>query len=395
MQAALAFWFSGEVLARVAVELSERVQVNLIGAWQVRVLQACKRRSSGGQDVAYDVMLSVMKKIPCNLVMGFLGVGKTTAIQALLAQRPAGARWAVLVNEFGQIGIDAALLAAPGVAVKEVPGGCLCCVNSVPFSVGLTRLIREQQSHRILIEPSGIGHPHQVIQQLTSATFAEHLDLRASITLVDARKLSDARYLRHPIFQDQISMADVLVGNKYDTYSEADRERFMAYARQCQPPKQQVMLLAQGQIPVSLLDLNRLAYSAQLPDEHAHAHAHTEYADQRVPLANSPDTADWFCVEGAAHGFQSIGWQIAAAIRFRLDCLQTLIDRMSGARIKGLVHTDWGWQQINNADGHCQTQTAEPGQDSRLEIITAAEEGGHPFLGLDQRLRACRWQDAM
>ena len=86
----------------------------------------------------------MLKHIPTHLIAGPLGAGKTTLIRELLAQRPAGERWAILVNEFGQIGLDAALLTtgADGIALGEVAGGCLCCVNGAPFRVGLGRLLR-------------------------------------------------------------------------------------------------------------------------------------------------------------------------------------------------------------------------------------------------------------
>lgn len=82
----------------------------------------------------------MLREIPTHLIGGPLGAGKTSLIRSLLAQKPAGERWAVLVNEFGEIGLDAALLATDvdGVAIGEVAGGCLCCVNGVPFQVGLS-----------------------------------------------------------------------------------------------------------------------------------------------------------------------------------------------------------------------------------------------------------------
>ena len=94
--------------------------------------------------------------------------GKTSLIRSLLAQKPAGERWAVLVNEFGEIGLDAALLATDvdGVAIGEVAGGCLCCVNGVPFQVGLGRLLRRARPDRLFIEPSGLGHPLALWKQL-------------------------------------------------------------------------------------------------------------------------------------------------------------------------------------------------------------------------------------
>jgi G3E family GTPase len=80
----------------------------------------------------------MLQNIPTHVIAGPLGAGKTSLIKHLLAQRPAGERWAVLINEFGQIGLDAALLTqdADGIALGEVAGGCLCCVNGAPFQIG-------------------------------------------------------------------------------------------------------------------------------------------------------------------------------------------------------------------------------------------------------------------
>ena len=68
-------------------------------------------------------MSSIPRPIPTNLILGFLGVGKTTAILDLLRQKPEGETWAVLVNEFGEVGIDGAILETEGAVVREVPGG--------------------------------------------------------------------------------------------------------------------------------------------------------------------------------------------------------------------------------------------------------------------------------
>ncbi|MGL6294780.1 MAG: CobW family GTP-binding protein, partial [Plesiomonas sp.] len=94
-------------------------------------------------------------KIKTNLITGFLGSGKTTTIRHLLASKPEHEKWAVLVNEFGEIGIDGALLRDQGAVVKEIPGGCLCCVAGLPMQVGLNMLISQHRPDRILIEPTG------------------------------------------------------------------------------------------------------------------------------------------------------------------------------------------------------------------------------------------------
>ena len=119
---------------------------------------------------------------PTNIIFGFLGAGKTTAILDLLARKPDNQRWAVLVNEFGEIGIDGKIISQAGVeagvAVKEVPGGCLCCVAGVPFQVGLTELVRSARPDRLIIEPTGLGHPKEIINTLQSKTNQQFIELQ-------------------------------------------------------------------------------------------------------------------------------------------------------------------------------------------------------------------------
>ena len=76
----------------------------------------------------------MLQNIPTHVIAGPLGAGKTSLIQQLMAQKPAHECWAVLVNEFGQIGLDAALMSAgdAAITIAEVAGGCVCCVNGAP-----------------------------------------------------------------------------------------------------------------------------------------------------------------------------------------------------------------------------------------------------------------------
>ena len=74
-----------------------------------------------------------------NLITGFLGSGKTTSILHLLANKDPAEKWAVLVNEFGEVGIDGALLSSSGAMIKEIPGGCMCCVMACRCRSGSIR----------------------------------------------------------------------------------------------------------------------------------------------------------------------------------------------------------------------------------------------------------------
>jgi len=199
----------------------------------------------------------IYRQIPTNLVIGFLGAGKTTAIRHLLAQRPKGARWAVLLNELGETTLDSAALAADGVTVREIPVGCLCCVGSQSLAVGLNRVIRELNPERILIEPSGLGHPTQLLQTLSSGFYRNVLDLRATLCLLDARKLADPAYQQLSSFQDQLRLADIVLANKCDTYTEAERVAFRQLALSLGSSVQQAVMVEQAQVPLAWLDLPR------------------------------------------------------------------------------------------------------------------------------------------
>ncbi|WP_304438858.1 GTP-binding protein, partial [Oleiphilus sp. HI0086] len=99
--------------------------------------------------------------VPTNIITGFLGVGKTSAILNLLKQKPDNERWAVLVNEFGEIGVDGSLFQGQssqeqGVFIKEVPGGCMCCASGLPMQIALNQLLSRAKPDRLLIEPTGL-----------------------------------------------------------------------------------------------------------------------------------------------------------------------------------------------------------------------------------------------
>lgn len=336
--------------------------------------------------------MSTFQDIPTNLIIGFLGVGKTTAVKHLLSQRPAHQRWAVLVNEFGQVGVDGALLDEDGVALKEIPGGCLCCVGSQSLAVGLNRLIKEANPDRILIEPTGLGHPAQLLETLTTGYYDNVLDVRATVGLLDARQLADPRYRDHESFTDQMHLADVLLANKADTYTEADRLAFMEVVRDADPAKSQTAFIEHGRIDVAWLDLPRsTARHALFPEAHAflkahhHEHAHHDHAhDHSHDEDHTELPQDWLMVTGAADGFYSAGWLLDKRFVFDAAALRAWCEALRVTRCKGVLHTDQEWLAINAVQSDCDVAVTQALTVSRLEIIADSQQD---WSLLDQQLR--------
>ena len=198
--------------------------------------------------MAYDT--DKIHAVPTNIITGFLGAGKTSTILHLLETKPTNERWAVLVNEFGEIGVDGSLFGGQhseeqGVFVREVPGGCMCCTAGLPMKIALNQLLTRAKPNRLLIEPTGLGHPKEVLQVLSTEYYREILDLQRILTLVDARKLSDERYTEHEIFNQQIAIADIVVGNKLDLYQCEHKSKLEAYAKQNGSAEAQVIFFAE------------------------------------------------------------------------------------------------------------------------------------------------------
>ena len=196
-----------------------------------------------------------MPLIPTHVLFGRLGVGKTTLLRHWIAHKPAHERWAILVNEAGRIGLDGLILQAADaeLGVREIAGGCVCCSVGPQFRVGLQRLIQSIKPDRLFIEPSGVAEPLRLLDQLQA--FAGVLRLEAMVALFDAREPLSG--------QDAWQLADILVANKCDLATDAQREAFVAAADARYPPAQAVFTVTQATLPLmQSLSLYPLHYTA-------------------------------------------------------------------------------------------------------------------------------------
>jgi len=320
--------------------------------------------------------LSDFKNIPTNIISGFLGAGKTTVIQYLLNNKPTSEVWAVIVNEFGQVGVDAALLKNDKVTIKEIPGGCLCCVGSQSLNVGLNRIIRSVKPQRILIEPTGLGHPKKIIDLLTGEFYKSVLNVKAVINLVDAKNLNNARYLNNATFVEQSKLADILIATKRDTYSEDDINCFFKYAMSFQPEKIEVTMIEQGRLQLECLDFKRLinysdeSNSADFSRNHSHQHVESEMGNE----SDREVLQGWEMLQGMSEGFYSVSWKISNLTVFNknkiLSFLAQLRNETGVERVKGVIKTNKGWNSMNLTRYDSEILSVGEHTDSILEVIS-------------------------
>ncbi|MGB1159382.1 MAG: CobW family GTP-binding protein [Porticoccaceae bacterium] len=312
---------------------------------------------------------SQIHAVPTNIVTGFLGVGKTSAILQLLSQKSVNERWAILVNEFGEIGVDGSLFEGQhaenqGVFIREVPGGCMCCTSGLPMEIALNQLLRRANPDRLLIEPTGLGHPKEVLELLAAQHYQDVLSIQKTLTLVDARKLIEPRYTDHDTYNQQIEIADTIVANKVDLYSEGDKARLLDYVSQQGISEDSVLFTEYGQIPIAALE-GSTAHSASA------VHHHTHESDKK-PLALDLPIPDCGFIKASnqGQGFHSVGWRFSPDKVFDREKLFLLLTGITAERIKAVFITDDGVFGYNAASDALTEIELDDCLESRIEIIS-------------------------
>lgn len=314
----------------------------------------------------------LIQGVPVNIITGFLGVGKTTAILQLLKSKPENQRWAVLVNEFGEIGVDGSILEGKlseegGVHIKEVPGGCMCCAAGLPMQVALNKLLTQAKPDRLLIEPTGLGHPLEVLQVLSEPHYHGVLDIQKCLTLVDARKLNDPRYTSHATFNQQIDIADIIIGNKNDLYEPDDEASLRQYVKERCGDKTPVITVSQGQFELDLLEGKSSAVQS-LEHHHSHAH-HSENSEFFDPNTQAIPECGYLKRMNEGEGYASIGWRFSPDKIFNRAALFSWLCGIKVERIKGVFITNEGVFGYNRTGDTMTEIELDDCLESRMEII--------------------------
>ena len=293
--------------------------------------------------------------VPVHIVSGFLGSGKTSAIRAQLEARE-GERLAIIVNDFGEASLDETALAESSpFRITNIPGACVCCTAPEGFVQALGAVL-EGKPDRLLIEPTGLARPQDLVDTIRRGPHRDALVLEPVVVLLDPRKLASADSEERALLEEQVAAADVLVANRTDLCSAGDLERFDAWLEALWPAPLAVHRTTHGRVPPALLEWPegegaRLPRAAARESEHRHAHS--------------------------TEGYAARSWIWSAERVFERDRIVAALTATKLERFKGIFRTREGVFRIQIAGGERHQEPSAHRRDSRADAIvrdTAAGE---------------------
>ena len=263
-----------------------------------------------------------LARVPCTIVTGFLGAGKTTLIRHVIANAQ-GRRLAVIVNEFGDVGIDGEILkgcgnaACPEDNIVELANGCLCCTVADEFVPALDAILARNGVEHIVIETSGLALPKPLVQAFHWPAIKSRVTVDGVVVVVDgaaladgcvahdlkalARQRLDDAALSHDdpleeVFEDQIACADLVVLNKRDLIDATGLAKAQAAIAGALPRSVKIITTADGRVDQKLLLGLGVGTEHDIDNRHTRHddeqdHDHEDFDSFVVPLQEIADPA--------------------------------------------------------------------------------------------------------
>ncbi|MEC7965127.1 MAG: cobalamin biosynthesis protein CobW [Pseudomonadota bacterium] len=243
-------------------------------------------------------------KIPATVVTGFLGAGKTTLIRNMLANAN-GKRIALIINEFGDLGVDGDILKGFGDEtcteddIMELSNGCICCTVAEDFIPTLEKLLdRDQKPDHIVIETSGLALPQPLVRAFNWPEISTRVTVDGVVTVVDGRAVQDGQFAHNiaavdaqrkldenldhetplsELFEDQVTCADMIVVNKSDLLSAEEATQLTTRLKDESRDGVQVVKASMGVLPVDVLLGQGVGAEADMAARHESHHHHHDH----------------------------------------------------------------------------------------------------------------------
>ncbi|KQQ48458.1 cobalamin biosynthesis protein CobW [Methylobacterium sp. Leaf125] len=268
--------------------------------------------------------MTLVAKIPCTIVTGFLGAGKTTLVRHLV-ENAGGRRLAIIVNEFGDIGFDGSFLAACGIEgcgdedIVELANGCICCTVADDFVPALNKLLdRADPPEHILIETSGLALPKPLVQAFQWPAIRSRVTVDGVVAVIDGPAVAAGFFADDPaalaaqraddasvdhdnpleeVFEDQLLCADLVVMNKADLLDEAGRAKVRAEVTEHLPRAVKMVEAEHGRLdPRVILGIQAAAEDDldARPSHHGDGedHDHDDFDSVALPVAATASAED-------------------------------------------------------------------------------------------------------
>lgn len=245
-------------------------------------------------------------KIPATVVTGFLGAGKTTLIRHML-ENAQGKRIALIINEFGDLGVDGDILKGCGDEtcteddIMELSNGCICCTVAEDFVPTMQKLLeRENAPDHIVIETSGLALPQPLVRAFNWPEISTRVTVDGVVTVVDGKAVSEGRFAHNvaavdaqramdenldhetplsELFEDQVACADMIVVNKSDLLGAAEVDALIGKLRSDSRGGVQVVKATMGALPVDVLLGQGIGSENDLEARHEVHHHHHDHDD--------------------------------------------------------------------------------------------------------------------
>lgn len=330
-----------------------------------------------------------------DVIFGFLGSGKTTFITRILQEWGSNEKIVVLVNEFGDVGIDGEILSSQGGNVVEMPSGCICCTLQADFQKQILEISRNIQPARIIIEPTGVATIGQIQSILEAQLFERVITKIHKILIADATGFMGLYRANRHFVESQVENAHIIMLNKCDRVDQR-KAKVIQSAISAINPELTVFMTEFGSVNwneyhAALFGASESKFnqndSTTLPDRQRKETAQllskigtkTVPTKPEVTILDRPENAalhSHFHADTNALGYESFGLLFADS-GFQLPHLNNLFHQMADSgselgeivRAKGIFRTDTGWKILELASGDVAMQPVRPFQESKVSII--------------------------